>query len=74
MNKVARMPEDRRAALLVGFVKAFETIALDDALDVLDILITEIVREAKNLGRKNRLRTLKDLDRSALTQHEVRPK
>jgi TnpA family transposase len=67
MNKVARMPEDRRAALLVGFVKAFETIALDDALDVLDMLITEIVREAKNLGRKNRLRTLKDLDRSALT-------
>ncbi|MDX2422284.1 MAG: Tn3 family transposase, partial [Amphritea sp.] len=67
MHKIARMPEDRRTALLVGFVKAFETIALDEALDVLDMLISEIVRDARNLGRRNRLRSLKDLDRSALT-------
>ncbi|MBX2838713.1 MAG: Tn3 family transposase [Gammaproteobacteria bacterium] len=67
MHKIARMPEDRRIAVLVGFVKAFETIALDEALDVLDLLTTDIARNAKVKGRKNRLRTLKDLDRSALT-------
>lgn len=67
MNKIARMPEDKRIAILVAFAKAYETIALDDALDVLDMLITEIARDAKNIGQKNRLRTLKDLDRSALT-------
>ena len=66
MPKIARMADDKRAAILVAFAKAFETIALDDALDILDLLITEIAGDAKRLGRKNRLRTLKDLDKSAL--------
>lgn len=66
MHKIARMPVDKRTAILVAFVKAFETIALDDALDVFDLLIVEIAREAKKLGQKKRLRTLKDLDKSAL--------
>ena len=52
---------------MLAFAKVYETVALDDSLDVLDMLITEIARDAKNIGRKNRLRTLKDLDRSALT-------
>jgi TnpA family transposase len=71
MHKIARMPDDKRAAILVAFVKAFETIALDDALDVLDLLITNIAGEAKKLGKKKRLRTLKDLDKSALALAEV---
>ncbi len=65
------MPEDKRTAILVPFVNAFETSALDDALDVLDLLITGIAGEAKKLGKKKRLRTLKDLDRSALALAEV---
>lgn len=40
--------------------------ALDDAIDILDLLITGIAGEAKKLGQKKRLRTLKDLDKSAL--------
>lgn len=71
MHKIARMSDDRRIAILVAFAKAFETIALDEALDVLDMLITSIAGEAKKAGQKNRLRTLKDLDRSALTLAEV---
>ena len=69
--KIARMTDDKRAAILVAFVKSFETIALDDALDVLDMLITEIAGCAKRLGQKNRLRTLKDLDKSALALADV---
>jgi hypothetical protein len=57
---------------LVAFVKVFEIMALDDALDVLDLLITDIAGSAKNIGQKKRLRTLKDLDKSALTLAEVR--
>ena len=71
MHKIARMPENKRAAILVAFVKAYETIALDDALDILDLLITHIAGEAKKLGQKKRLRTLKDLDKSALALAEV---
>ena len=66
MPKIARMADDQRTAILVAFVKAYEVIALDDALDILDLLITDIAGNAKRLGQKNRLRTLKDLDQSAL--------
>ena len=64
--KIARMPEDRRIATLVAFAHTYEIIALDDALDVLDLLIAGIAGEAKKLGKKNRLRTLKDLDQAAI--------
>jgi len=47
MHKIARMPEDKRTAILLAFAKAYVTIALDDSLDVLDMLITEIARDAK---------------------------
>jgi len=65
------MPENKRTAILVAFAKAYETIALDEALDVLDLLITDIAGKAKNLGQKKRLRTLKDLDKSALALAEI---
>ncbi|OCA52459.1 Tn3 transposase DDE domain protein [Photorhabdus namnaonensis] len=64
--KIARMPSDRRTAMLIAFVRSYEISALDDALDVLDGVITNIGQEAKKIGQKKRLRTLKDLDRSAL--------
>jgi TnpA family transposase len=70
-HKVARMPEERRVASLVAFAHAFETIALDDALDVLDLLIADIASQAKALGKKNRLRTLKDLDHAAIALAEA---
>lgn len=71
MPKIARMAEDKRTAILVAFVRSYETIALDDALDILDLLITEIAGDAKKASQKNRLRTLKDLDKSALKLAEV---
>ncbi len=63
---IARMPQQRKLAILTAFVKAQETTALDEAVDVLDMLILDITREAKKTGQKKRLRTLKDLDRAAL--------
>jgi len=71
LHKILRLPEERRIATLVAFVYAFEIAALDDALDVLDLLITQVTAEAKKNGRKKRLRTLKDLDRSALILAEA---
>ena len=63
---VARMPPERRIATLLAFAREFEIRALDDALDVFDLLITEIFRTAKNTGQKERIRTLGDLDKAAL--------
>ncbi|HHT9769639.1 Tn3 family transposase [Methylophaga thalassica] len=65
-KKIARMPDEKRVAILVAFVRSYEIIALDDAMDLLDLLITGIAGNAKKLGQKKRLRTLKDLDKSAL--------
>ena len=52
-------------AVLVAFVLALETLALDDALDVLDAMLAVIIRDARKIGQKNGSRSLKDLDKSA---------
>ncbi len=63
---VARMTEERRVATLVAFARTFETTAMDDALDLFDLLVTDIIAEAKTLGKKERMRTIRDLDQAAL--------
>lgn len=68
---ISRMPKQRRIAILVSFVKVYEIIALDDVLDVMDLLITNIVNDSKRIGKQKRLRTLKDLDRSAIVLSNV---
>ena len=68
---IARMPDDRRVATLVAFAYAYEAETLDDALDLFDLLITDIAASAKTLDEKNRLRTLRDLDKAALNLAEV---
>jgi hypothetical protein len=60
------MSEDKRTAILVAYVKTYETIALDDALDVLDQLITEIAGNAKRMGQKNSKRLISGVIHSTL--------
>lgn len=55
---IARMSPQKKMAVLVAFVLAWETLALDDALDV-------IIRDARKIEEKKRLRSLKDLDKCA---------
>ena len=63
---IARMPRDRRVATLLAFARTFEATALDDALDLLDLIVTDLLAQAKLTGEKERLRTLRDLDAAAL--------
>ena len=63
---IARMAPERRLATLLAFARAFEVIAMDDALDLLDLLMTDIIHEAQTAGQHARLRTLRDLDTAAL--------
>ena len=65
------MAPDRRLAILLAFAHAFEVMAMDDALDLLDLVITEIVHAAESEGQKERLRTLRDLDTAALQLWEA---
>jgi TnpA family transposase len=66
VSALERRAPERRMATLVAFVHTLEATAQDDALDLLDVLLTEIFSKAEELGRKARLRTLKDLDAAAL--------
>src|SRR5262249_55813117 len=63
---VARMPDEQRMARLLCFVRHYEVVALDDALDLLDALVTQLQNQAQAKGRKERLRTLRDLDVAAV--------
>jgi TnpA family transposase len=63
---IARMAPERRLATLLAFAHAFEGIALDDALDLFDLIITDLLHDAQTEGEHQRLRTLRDLDAAAL--------
>lgn len=68
---MARMAPDRRLATLLALTHAFEGMAMDDALDLLDLVITEIINAAQSEGEKERLRTLRNLDTAALQLWEA---
>jgi TnpA family transposase len=65
VTALERMSKERRAATLVAFVSTLEATTQDDALDVLDIVLSDIFSKACTAGIKARLRTLKDLDAAA---------
>lgn len=46
--------------VLVAFVLEWETLTLDDALDVLDGMLAVIIRDGRKIGQKKRLRSLKE--------------
>ncbi|MDH0801846.1 Tn3 family transposase, partial [Pseudomonas carnis] len=52
---------------LVAFAVSLEASAHDDALEVLEALLRDIFNNAEKADKKARLRSLKDLDRSAAT-------
>ena len=71
VSVIRRLPEPRRLATLVAFAGNLEAAALDDALDLLDILITEMFGDAARASDKARLRTIKDLDAAAIQLTQV---
>jgi len=60
------MPKERRAATLVALISTLEATAQDDAVDVLNLVLTDLFSDAVAANKKARLRTLKDLDAAAI--------
>jgi Tn3 transposase DDE domain/Domain of unknown function (DUF4158) len=67
----ARLPDQRRAATLLAFIRSLEASAQDDVLDLFDLIVTRMFVDAVRKGREARLRTLRDLDAAALTLSKV---
>jgi hypothetical protein len=63
----------RNAASLpwFAFAHVFETVAQDDAVDLLNQLITKCLARAEQAGEQLRLRTIHDLDAAAIRLNVV---
>ena len=61
-----RMGPERRLATLLAFVQALERTATDDILDLFDGLMSALALRGEAKCRRERLRSLKDLDQAAL--------
>ncbi len=73
-QNIAALTEQRRTATLVSFARQLAVTAQDDALDVLDMLIRDLLARSVSSGKKARLRTLRDLDAAALALAEITEK
>lgn len=62
---IARMPQTRRIAILVAFARTFEATALDDALDLLDVLLNDLLSRVARQGDRERLGSIRELDSAA---------
>ncbi|MDX3532094.1 hypothetical protein P1P75_38305 [Streptomyces sp. ID05-39B] len=62
---VADLAEPRRTATLVAFAAAMRTRAADEAIEVFDMLMSDLARTSAHLAAKQRMRTLGDLDAAA---------
>ena len=65
VTAIHRLAEPRKQATLAAFIHLLEASAHDDALDLLEGLLTELFSGAVKAGKQARLRTLKDLDTAA---------
>ena len=71
VQAITRMSATKRIATLVAFIYVLEATAIDDALDILESLIKDLFAKSERAGKKERLRTLKDLDAAALELSQV---
>ena len=49
---MARLPEERRTATLLAFVRTLEASAQDDVLDLFDIVVTKLFTDAAAVGKR----------------------
>jgi TnpA family transposase len=68
---VARLPEERRTATLLGFIHTLEASAGDDVIDVFDAVSTAMFSEAESASKQSRLGSIRDFDDAALKLRDM---
>lgn len=64
-QSIAQMNHLKKLATLLCFAQHYEAIAVDDAVEIFDLLINEYLGNIKLSQKKNRSRSAQDLDRAA---------
>lgn len=70
-SALQRPPEKRKLATLVAFASCMEATAQDDTIELLEALLRDLFNGALQADKKNRQRTIKDLDRAADIRREI---
>src|SRR5208283_1952461 len=65
-SAIAALQEPRRTATVAALFHTLETAAQDDAAELAEALITDLVKDAEAADKKARLRSLRDLDAALL--------
>jgi TnpA family transposase len=64
-HTLARLASDRQAATLLAVARHLETTAVDDALDLVDVLLADLVARAERTSAHDQLKALPALGRAA---------
>jgi hypothetical protein len=70
-SAIAALQEPRRTATVAALFHTLETAAQDDAAELAEALITDLVKDAESADKKARLRSLRDLDDAALLLRDM---
>lgn len=70
-SAIAVLQEPRRTATVAALFHTLETAAQDDAAELAEALITDLVKDAEAADKKARLRTLRDLDGAAILLRDM---
>ena len=70
-SAIAALQEPRRTATVAALFHTLETAAQDDATELAEALITDLVKDAEAADKKARLRSLRDLDDAALLLRDM---
>jgi len=70
-SAIAALQEPRRTATVAALFHTLEAAAQDDAAELAEALITDLVKDAEAADKKARLRSLRDLDDAAILLRDM---
>jgi len=70
-SAIAALQEPRRTATVAALFHTLEAAAQDDAAELAEALITDLVKDAEAADKKARLRSLRDLDSAAILLRDM---
>ncbi len=70
-SAIAALQEPRRTATVAALFHTLETAAQDDAAELAEALLTDLVKDAEGAEKKARLRSLRDLDDAAILLRDM---